>query len=204
MTVELYGSVRSRAARCALALVELGVEFRHVPLKPWPGSQDREDLLSLNPNGHIPVLVHDDLILWESMAINLYLGDTFPGVLTPSSPTERALSSQWCIWQQTEIDRADWNWARRNGDASAIRDAIKATIATLSILDRHLDTRMFMLGDQISLVDISLAGALSQPNEAGLIGWQKIEPASQGLFALQRWLDACRGRPSWQIVAEMA
>jgi glutathione S-transferase len=51
----LYGSTKSRAARCAVALVELGVAFEHVPLKPFPGSDDRKRLMSLNPNCHIPV-----------------------------------------------------------------------------------------------------------------------------------------------------
>jgi glutathione S-transferase len=39
-----------------VALDELGLEYRHEPLRPVAGSADRERLLALNPNGHIPVL----------------------------------------------------------------------------------------------------------------------------------------------------
>jgi len=49
---------------------------------------DREGLRGINPNGHIPVLEDDGLIIWESMAINLYLGDKLAarsGRATPSS-----------------------------------------------------------------------------------------------------------------------
>jgi glutathione S-transferase len=39
------------------------------------------DYLKLNPNVRIPTLVDGDVVLWESMAINLYLAQKYDGPL---------------------------------------------------------------------------------------------------------------------------
>ena len=57
----LYGTSRSRAARSIVALEEFGLEYRHIPLKPVRGSEDRERLARLNPNGQIPGVDDDGL-----------------------------------------------------------------------------------------------------------------------------------------------
>jgi glutathione S-transferase len=99
--ITLYGTAKSRASRSIVALEGLGIRYEHVPLVPVPGSSDRELLERINPNGHIPVLDDDGLIVWESMAINLYLGDRHRGPLWPSDPADRALVYQWSFWTQT-------------------------------------------------------------------------------------------------------
>lgn len=40
----------------------------------------------MNPNGHVPVLDDDGLVIWESMATNLYLADKHQGDLWPRTP----------------------------------------------------------------------------------------------------------------------
>ncbi len=63
----LYGSSKSRAARSLWALEELGVKYEHVPVTPPEAKSP--DNLKRNPNGHIPVLEDDGLIVWESCEI---------------------------------------------------------------------------------------------------------------------------------------
>ncbi len=201
--IRYYGTTKSRAARVALALVELDLEFEHIPLVPRPGTEDRETLRRINPNCHIPVIDDDGLIIWESMAINLYLAEKYGGEIVPRSAEEKAITYQWSFWQQTEIDRADWNRDRRSGDDDLVKAAIAATVDTLRILDDALEGRDYLLGDRFTLADLNLAGSMSQPNESGRIGWQKIEPGTEGLNNLAAWLDRCTARDSWAKVAEM-
>src|SRR5215467_5586689 len=103
--IKLYGGAQGRTSRSLLALEELGLEYEHVPLKPWESADDRARLAVLNPNARVPVLDDNGLILWESMAINLYLGDRYgTPPLWPSEPARRALLYQWSFWSQTSID----------------------------------------------------------------------------------------------------
>lgn len=199
----LYGTSTSRAARSLVALEELGLAYEHVPLVPRPGTDDRRRLGEINPNRHIPVLDDDGLIVWESMAINLYLGDRYGGALWPATPAHRAATYQWSFWAQTEIDRADWNRARRAGDDVQIAADRQDLIKALGILDRALGERPYLLGEGFSLVDVNVATTLSEPHERGLIGWQKADPRAEELDALAGWLDRIRARPSYARVLAM-
>ena len=200
----LYGTALSRASRSLLALEELGLAYAHVPLKPRPGTADRERLLALNPNGHIPVLDDAGLVLWESMAINLYLADRYgQPPLWPASPAERARIYQWTLWSQTEMDRRDWDAARRSGDPPGVAAARNERVKTLGVLDAALARRDSLLGQDLTFADLNVAATLSQPNEGGKIDWERLDPAELGLPHLARWLALCTGRDSWKKVAEL-
>ncbi|MEA3105678.1 MAG: glutathione S-transferase [Gammaproteobacteria bacterium] len=79
-----------------LCLKEKGLEFvsHYVDLLRF--EQHSEDFVKLNPNGQVPVLVHDGVVITESTVINEYLEDAFPDVpLRPKSLTERARMRVW-------------------------------------------------------------------------------------------------------------
>jgi glutathione S-transferase len=200
--MKLYGTSKSRASRCLVLLEELGLEYEHVPLfaPPRSHSDDRAILTAINPNGHIPVLDDGGFIIWESMAINLYLAEKHGGPLWPESSIDRALIYQWSFWSQTEIDRADWNRARRSGDEGQIKADREQLIRALGILDRRLSGRDYLLGNSFTLADLNVATTLSEPHEQGLIGWQRLDARRSGLSALAVWLERCINRPSYKRV----
>ena len=75
---------------------ELGLDYEHIKVDFATGETRTPAHLALNPNGHVPVIDDDGFILWESMAINLYLakkygaGPRLPAVATRmSGPTRR-------------------------------------------------------------------------------------------------------------------
>src|SRR5262245_2207881 len=70
--IKLYGIPRSRTIRPLWMLEELGLPYENVKVS-FVNETRTPAFLKLNPNGHIPVLQDGDLMLWESMAINLYL-----------------------------------------------------------------------------------------------------------------------------------
>jgi glutathione S-transferase len=202
--LKLYGTAKSRASRSLLALEEMGLPYEHVALGRElrnPASDDRKLLNSLNPNGHVPVLDHDGFLIWESMAINLYLAETFANPLWPNDPRLRGRIWQWSFWAQTEMDRKDWELPRRSGDEEAIARMTNAKIATLGILDKALAAGAYLLGDAFTLADLNVASTLSQPNEDGKIDWQRLDPAAHDLRHLADWLARCTSRASWQRVA---
>ena len=87
--ITLYGSARSRASRSLIVLEELGLAYEHRVLRAWDSDEDRATILGINPNGRVPALADDGLVLWESMAINLYLADRYGGPLWPTDARTR-------------------------------------------------------------------------------------------------------------------
>jgi glutathione S-transferase len=199
----LHGAAASRASRSLLALEELGLPYRHSPLKPWSDAADAETMARINPNGRVPVLEDDGLILWESMAINLYLADRYGGApFWPQHPRDRALVYQWSLWSQTEIDVRARHVARFSGDAASRRGAEAERLVALAILDRALAGRPYVLGDAFTLADLNLAATLSEPWENGLVDGQ-LDPADHVLTLLADWLARCTGRAAWERVRRL-
>jgi len=58
----------------------------------------------LNPNARIPTLVDGDLVLWESMAINLYLAQKYEGPMHCDGPEGLGLAAQWSFWAMLQME----------------------------------------------------------------------------------------------------
>ncbi len=202
--ITLHGAAASRASRSLLALEELGLPYKQVSLNPWADAADAETVARINPNARVPVLDDDGLILWESMAINLYLADRHGDApFWPEHPRDRALVYQWSLWSQTEIDVLARHMARFGDDAEVKGRAEAERLAALAILDRALAGRPYLLGDAFTLADLNLAASLSEPWEKGLVDGE-LDPADHGLSALADWLARCTGRASWERVRSLA
>ncbi len=195
----LYGSSQGRPSRSLLALEELGLAYEQVPLKPWDNAADAARLAALNPNARVPVLDDDGLVVWESMAINLYLGDRHGGPLWPTDARDRARLYQWSLWSQTSIDVMARHRARYSKDADIKAQAEAERLAALAILDAALADRPYLLGETFTLADVNVATTLAEPWENGCIDGD-LDPAAHGLPALGDWLARCTSRPSWARV----
>jgi glutathione S-transferase len=197
----LYGIANSRAFRCLWMLEELGREYRHVPTD-FEGGSKEPAYLKLNPNGRVPCLVDGELVLFESLAINLYLARRYESPLWPAALPDEARMFQWTFWATNEIDanlgvvnrQQRLPEAQRN--ASLVEAASAALQAPLRVLDTHLADREYLLGADFSLADLNvvtvMAAALS---------------ARYDLSAFPRvdvWLRRCLQRPAGQRAVALA
>jgi len=194
MAIQLYGQVQSRALRSMWCLEEVGVEWELVKTS-FMGDTKEPDYLALNPNARIPTLVDGDLVLWESMAINLYLAKKYGGDLWPASESDQALATQWSFWGITEIEphvmallihRMMLPEDKRNTQLAD--DAERDVHRPLKVLEAHLDGREHLLGGEFGIADLNVASVLSM---AGLVGLDL-----SGYPKVQEWLNRCTGRPS--------
>ena len=64
---------RSRAERVLWAIQELGLNCNVIRIKPFVGDGPNPELLKINPDGKVPVLIHGEKALTESLAIIEYL-----------------------------------------------------------------------------------------------------------------------------------
>src|SRR5215471_8040524 len=87
--MKLFGQARSRASRSLWMLEEIGIPYQHVPVRPYTESRSAE-YLRINPNGRIPCLDDDGFIIWESLAINLYLAEAVSRYGRPRPAITRA------------------------------------------------------------------------------------------------------------------
>ena len=102
--LRLYGNPRSRASRCLWMLEEMGEPYELVEKTTRTDDLQSDDYLRLNPNARIPTLVDGEVVLWESMAINLYLAQKFEGPMHCAGPEVLGLAMQWSFWAMLETE----------------------------------------------------------------------------------------------------
>ena len=104
--LKIYGIPRSRAFRTLWMAKELGLDYENVAIDMGKGETRTPEYLAINPNGHIPAIDDDGFVLWESMAINLYLAKKHArGSLYPIRFEDEARTWQWSFWGMTEVER---------------------------------------------------------------------------------------------------
>ena len=77
MSITFYYNPMSSAARIHLSLDELGIPYEKVLIDLQAKDQKRPEFLALNPNGKVPTIVIDGQPMFESIAIQIYLGERF-------------------------------------------------------------------------------------------------------------------------------
>jgi glutathione S-transferase len=192
--IKLYGVTASRAGRVVWMLEELGVEYEQVPTS-FVGDAQKPEYLAINPNGRIPALDDGGFVIWESLAINLYLAEKYDGGLRPRTLEDRALAVQWSLWAMTEIEpgvvaalmnRVFLPEAQRDAKAADAGEA--ALQRPLAVLDAHLARRRHLLGDAYSVADVNVASVMA----AGLLCQVDFARFPHAM----RWLRACADRPA--------
>jgi glutathione S-transferase len=79
-----------------LCLAEKGLEYESHYIDLHNFEQHSAEFVAINPNGQVPVLIHDGAVINESTVINEYLEEVFPGVrLAPEDPVDRAYMRIW-------------------------------------------------------------------------------------------------------------
>jgi glutathione S-transferase len=79
-----------------LCLAEKGLEYESHYVDLHNFEQHSAEFVAVNPNGQVPVLIHDGAVINESTVINEYLDEVFPEVrLVPENPVERAQMRIW-------------------------------------------------------------------------------------------------------------
>ncbi len=192
---KLYGIAGSRAIRSLWAIEETGIDYEHVPVGFGEDSKTAE-YLAINPNGRVPALQDGSLILFESMAINLYLAKTYGQGLYPDDPAAQALAVQWSFWGISEIEHLQVGIAMQKfftpdaeRDLAAIADAETRLARPFKVLDEHLNGRSWLVGDAFSIADLNLASVMSL--------LQMIEVDVSAYANLSRWAESCYARPAF-------
>lgn len=191
--LKIHGIARSRAFRCIWAAEEAGQAYEVVPLGFVPGFK-LERPLPINPNNKIPALEDGDLVLFESLAINLHIAGKAGAPLMPAGD-DASRAMQWTLWTATEVEAPVMRWGyntylkpaaeRVASEAAAGKEALDAR---LCVLEGVLAKTPYLLGESFTVADLNLACVLYAPwlNGYELAPFPKVKA----------WLDDCLTRPA--------
>lgn len=206
----IYGVYRSRATRNIWTAMELGIPFKQVPVMQVyrvpdakaagaPLHTQSPEFLKVNPNGRVPCIDDDGLVLCESLAINLYLAKKHGGPLGPANVGEDGQMAMWSIWAVTEVEgNALLVMQNRMSKPVAERDpkiaekAISSLRGPFGVLDRHLANTGHIVGDRFTVADINVAEVVRYAQAAP----ELFEAAPR----VKTWLAACQARPHYKAM----
>jgi glutathione S-transferase len=187
-----------------LFLAETHAEYSLRLVDRNSNAQKSKEYLKLNPAGRIPTLVHNELVLFESPAICIYICelDISSQFIPPIGHPHRPLFFQWLAYLNNTLQAEFMVWRypdRHTTDAKGI-DGIKASqdlrlTGVLALLDEELSKRRFLLGDNVSACDHFLFM---------LALWcEKISRPPTSFANLLRFMREMSQRPAVQRVCEI-
>ncbi|HYD28504.1 glutathione S-transferase family protein [Brevundimonas sp.] len=182
----LFHAPWSRSSRLLWLLEEAGAPYDicYCDIVRGDGSGAR-DARNPHPDGKVPALLHEDVLVTESAAVALYVTDLFPGagLGAPVGSPERGAYLTWLAWIAGEMEPAFW--AKISG-ATEGDPALQARYDAVVVrLFGALERGPYLMGQRFTAVDVMAGSALA---------WARDHvPASAVLDA---WLERILDRPA--------
>ncbi len=157
--IDLYTSPTPNGWKVSVTLEELGLPYRVFPIDLGAGEQKRPEFLAMNPNGRIPVIVDDGVVVFESGAILIWLAEK-TGRLMPTDPVGRSRTLQWLMFQmggvgpmmgQANVFSRYWHEVYQ----PAIDRYQNESRRLFEVLDRRLGEAPYLAGDDYTIADIA-------------------------------------------------
>ena len=194
MSLLIYGIARTRAFRALWIAEELGLAYEHLPIEIGDAGAGAPEFLKINPNGRLPFIEDDGFVLFESLAITLYLAKKHStGKLYPGTLQGEAKAWQWTSWALNEVDRGVNIWSlhavrlpQAERDAAKRDEALKVVAAPFKVLDAALARQDYLLGDDFTVADLNVAAVISRAVDMDL----------SAVPNLKAWLSRCLDRPA--------
>jgi GST-like protein len=198
MTIELHTWNTPNGRKISVALEEMGLPYKVIPVNISKGEQMAPDFLAIAPNNKIPAIVDPDgpkgkpVSVFESGAILLYLGEK-TGKFLPQPLIERIPVYEWLMWQMGGFGPMPGQvhhfiaLDKEEERAYGLKRFMAETRRLYGVLDRRLATSEFVAGP-LSVADFAILGwAWRHPRH-------KVELSDFPHVA--RWYNALMARPA--------
>ncbi|KAF8806025.1 thioredoxin-like protein [Phlegmacium glaucopus] len=208
MVLKLHGGSFSPFVRLvAMVLLEKQVPFEFVPVDMAKGEHKSPEYLSKHPFGQVPYIDDDGFILYESKAICYYIASKYANqgtTLLPTGLEANALFQQAVFVEISHFSEHSMRAVRevffkkRQGltpDQAVVDKHIADLRGKLDVYDKTLSKQKYLLGDEISLVDLYHI-AVGSP--LAVIGSNVMELKPN----VDRWFKEICSRPSWLAVKD--
>jgi glutathione S-transferase len=190
--LRIYGVARTRAFRVLWMANELELDYQHIPIEIGPAGAGKPEYLAINPNGRLPAIDDGGFILWESLAITLYLAKKY-GRFYPTTLEGEAKAWQWSLWSVQEVDQGINVWSLHalrlppaDRDPEQLAKALEVLAPPLKVLDGALAGRPHLLGEDFTVADLNVASVIIRAIDMDLSATPRIGG----------WLKRCLERPA--------
>ena len=184
-----------------IALEELGLPYKVIPVNIGKGEQFKPEFLVITPNHRIPAIVDHDgpdgkpLKLFESAAVLIYLSEKSGGKLIPAGGSERYICLQWMMFQMGGVGPM---FGQYNHFANYATQKIPYAIERYAnevrrlhrVLDKRLSESAYLAGPDYTMADIINFPWIRNPER------RNIDLSEYP--AVKRWHDAVAARPAVQ------
>jgi GST-like protein len=198
MTIELHTWNTPNGRKISVALEEMGLPYRVIPINISKGEQMAPAFLAISPNNKIPAIVDPDgpggqhVSVFESGAILLYLGEK-TGKFLPKPLIERIPVLEWLMWQMGGFGPMPGQvhhfiaLENEHDRAYGLKRFMAETRRLYGVLDRRLAKLEFVAG-QLSVADFAILGwAWRHPRH-------KVDLAD--FPSVKRWYETLMARPA--------
>lgn len=182
-----------RDLRVRWALEEAGLPYQTRLLEF--GDQDKPEYRALQPFGQVPMFEENGLVLFESGAIVLHIGERCEALL-PKDVAARARATQWliaalssiepCMQNVTSIDlfyaKEEWAKLRRPG-------AVEFAKKRLGALSNSLGDKSYLDGEQFTAGDLMMSSVLQILRHTDIV---TSDPR------LAAYIERCTSRPAYK------
>jgi len=193
-----YSDILSAHRACAVArYLNAAVEYIYLDLVK--GDQKRPDYLAINPNGKVPTLVKGKRITWESDAVICQLSDDMGAELWPHDARQIEIT-RWFSWNAQHFTRAGGALYFENivkerfgigaPDPAVVDEALADFRRYALVLNDHLAGRTWIVGNTMTVADLSVAMTLPYARNAQL-------PLNE-FPDVRRWYDQIDAIEAWR------
>ena len=186
--------------KIALLLEELGLAYEAIPVDTRKGEQFSPEFLKINPNAKVPAVVDGHVTLFDSNAILLFLADRAKQfVATDVQSAERAQTLSWLMFIATGVgpfsgQSVHFRHVAPEPKEYALNRYDFEANRHWGVIEQHLATHEFMVGEKYSIVDMAFWG------------WARMVPYVLGTGdatwlkypQVKRLLDLINARPAAQ------
>lgn len=180
--------------KVALFFALAGIKWESVLVDYFEGETRSEEWRRrMNEQGEAPVLEHAGAKISQSGVILDYLAE-LTGKFGPESADERREILRWILFDNHKFTSyyATLRFIyglQKSGETPVTAFLRQRAVAAYSIVDEHLRSRPFMVGDRLTIADLSLSGYVFMPEETGI--------DHSAFPAIAEWKDRIRNMPGW-------
>ncbi|MEM7190369.1 MAG: glutathione S-transferase [Pseudomonadota bacterium] len=181
------------AYKVALALELAGADWEPIWVDFFKGGHRADSFTDMNIMAEVPVLEHGDARLSQSGAILDYLSQT----LVRYAPANQHEALRWVLWDNHKLtaNMATWRFLTnfapekmRNADVIGFLKG--RAVAAIKTLDRHMAGRDWIVGDELSVADLSCQGYMHYADEYDF-DWAEVPNVTA-------WRDRIAALPGWK------
>jgi GST-like protein len=193
--IKLFFHPSPNPLKVALFLEEAKLPYELVVTDTRKGDQHKPEFLKINPNAKTPAILDGDIRVFDSNAILLYLAEKYQKFLP--APEDRAETLSWLMFVASGIgpycgQAVHFKHYAPEQIAYAVNRYDFEAWRHWNIVEAHLASHRYMVGDAYSIIDMAVWGwARAIPFVLGAEAYDKLPN-------VKRLLDEINARPAAQ------